>query len=57
MSRVPQWAISPLDTMTHLLAPLGEESFWHRAVAGICCPRSSPASSNHPSDFTARTAS
>jgi hypothetical protein len=38
VSRGPQWAICPLDTMTHLLAPLGDEGFWYRAYCGHLLP-------------------
>lgn len=40
MSRPPEWAISPLDTMTHLLPPLGDQSCWgvYRAYCGRLLP-------------------
>lgn len=38
--RPPQWVISPLDTMTHLLPPLGYEPCWgvYRAYCGHLLP-------------------
>jgi hypothetical protein len=58
VNREPQWAVSPLDTMTYLLPPLGGSALLgvYRACCGRLLPSCVVASSSHPTGITAQGA-
>jgi len=55
VNREPQWAVSPLDTMTHLLPPLGDQPCWgvYRALpwAPAALPRRAPRAATSPASL------